>query len=806
MQKRGVSVLLVLTFFLVLSTFAQEEDPNAWISDPALFAATSGAAFDANPELAWQTMQNNPYLLDDPAVMIDALAVYPERTAALIDKRTQSLDNPDNADSFDDEVAHTGVHLVNKNPNAKESWLDKKHNIKMQSNHVEIKSYDGKQITTKIGGPFGAATESIWNPSNEAKITVDGDHYQQGKVTISESGSILYEPSAEAENLNIPETDIITVKTGEQELEYQGNTVQGRLNFLEGQLSVWDEQATINGVSVEPNSIADIINVYFDEGEFDSRHEEGEEYMLMDAEEGTVEFGSGEYRETGTYNLEFNPSNPFLNVGDDGQFRVTDIQAFTSVRIEPRKGLSPVVIVKPNSDMDIQPGATFQNGYQQFEISNRKVLDADTGEFLERGFFEFTGFDDQALEKSRWARRAISSDSDEEYVKRAKTELQKFGVTEFDQESLKKLSTPPSSIPFELVIEGKDGINNLGTPEEPQRVFFDENQNFAVVPESAIKAGKFNPRDPRAVHNNIKGQIQKLTNNKIKVEGEENLNFILDSLEKMPSETVESIRGIEILDLESADAALGIGGVASTDPIQKKITFRTLNQGKFHLDSLSAEQQIGISKDPSFTPYGVLRHEATHTKIRTEESDLESFKLWAKKDLENRRKYGKDYESLEDPLDVGVAKDKLTGVQNEIKLLKEHHDLLRSLPGSRKARWIEVAGDAYVEGGKELKFQPTKEGTTTVGPINGCLSAKGCFDYDEDRAVYAQAVGVWVIIRDQPEFFTPYIAPPGHPKHDPEKYDPRYRQKLDLSHEFGDINDEEYNRIVKNLEINEAGS
>lgn len=126
--------------------------------------------------------------------------------------------------------------------------------------------------------------------------------------------------------------------------------------------------------------------------------------------------------------------------------------------------------------------------------------------------------------------------------------------------------------------------------------------------------------------------------------------------------------------------------------------------------------------------------------------------------------------------------------QNLVRLIQ---DRKKSKAFSFRGRWEQISTRTYSD---EYHSQPD---THSFIPNKGCITYYGCSSFYEDVAEYVALV---VAEERYGDFRKEHIIqPPGHPDHDPAKYDPRYKQKLDLLLEYNFITKADYDKIFEGV-------
>ena len=782
MQKRGVFLVLLILSSLFLSNLAlaffhdqEVVEAQTGVSDAAaeslkqqqtneLFkafdnrdAGTAVQILSANPEF-WQ-------LGGVPEAFANAIVEKPVETAEALnsDNGVALLSkNQDVREAYAEEASKDSA-VLNVAPKAKAALFKQKHDVTLENNEVEVTDYDDLAgvIETEVkynynhGDPFYDEFAAD-NPyfADRSRVTADSEKYHQGNIKINPHGAAVFEPNPELEQLDLPETDTLTIAIPEGEsltyiadkdteikdesgnpVYYNTHRIKGTVHVDQGQVIIWNEPATINEVEIAPKEEKQGVNLYFDGKEHQGT------YISMNNQERVMMFGRDEYLPEG-YTVSFEPGNPYL---ETGYVSIGILLADTDVTVANRGSERiPLVTIEGETTAEVN----LVNGHQKYTIVNEESLEGN------KGVFRYNGPD--LLQKEK------------------------------------------SSAPFILVLKGKNGENLLGTEKERQKIIFDEKQNFAVIPEENEE--KFERKNSRAVYEQLRSTIQTKYDIRLSA-GEQDLSFVIDELEKMTPSVRDGIDAIQILTREEMDTACGPTAYGCTDEVTKTVSIQEISSGRFK---------------ETFLPQGVLHHEATHAKIRTEDRTLDSYKAWAKEEMSMRRFYAEDYRSYVEGSgsearlseeykiylkDAGFSLGEIEKFEEDVKevyILREQYDKERSQPNAYKTQWEAVAGPVY----KSPAEEKLKEGVQWPGlPASGCLNPYGCSNYDEDRAEYNRYVKTV-----DTSFFIPLLTPPGNPKHDLSQYDPRYRQKLDLLLEFRDISQEDYDRIVNAVETKEGSS
>ncbi|VVB80010.1 Uncharacterised protein [uncultured archaeon] len=124
----GVVLFLFVIFFVSSSL---EENPQQ--------------AFSENSSSAWETLNQNPDLLENPSVLNATFNDNPFLASQLINENPSLLDNEAVAKRFNEEVSRN-ISLLNLNPDAKKFWFKQRGII---DEGVELDGYDGTTIQTR---------------------------------------------------------------------------------------------------------------------------------------------------------------------------------------------------------------------------------------------------------------------------------------------------------------------------------------------------------------------------------------------------------------------------------------------------------------------------------------------------------------------------------------------------------------------------------------------------------------------------------------------------------------------------------
>ena len=198
-------LLVVLSFLLIFviadddfftedATFETFQTSDPWSEDnfKDSFLLDPAAGFQQNPEMAWQTLESDPYMLiSTPDFAATAFDNDPSRVVAIINSNTQLLvSSPTLLQEFDSQIVGK-VHLLNDNPNAKQTWLKEKfkHSITMASSTTKIVGYDGATVQTETA----SFSPDLLPTGASYKIMADGTLQSTGKFSGTFTGDINYD-------------------------------------------------------------------------------------------------------------------------------------------------------------------------------------------------------------------------------------------------------------------------------------------------------------------------------------------------------------------------------------------------------------------------------------------------------------------------------------------------------------------------------------------------------------------------------------------------------------------------------------
>jgi|GEM_PF-5720319 len=337
-------------------------------------------------------------------------------------------------------------------------------------------------------------------------------------------------------------------------------------------------------------------------------------------------------------------------------------------------------------------------------------------------------------------------------------EIAKFGL-EFVQGA-------KGSVPFALSLVDNPEEDTF---QEIHRVIFDNSQNFIVAPEDKLpevfecKTCTVDFRESKVLFDYSTARIlkkSKIQHIEIDSDNPVVLYRISQMLDKLPPAIKDSILELQIVSKSRIHELCGekTGGCAK-----------------------SSSRRITIPEDASDK---LLYHEAAHTF---------TFQLDHDEQLgdEEKRKLYQLYKKRELAIKRGVPTPSLPEMsQFEIALAKSYTPS-RASPGEFRKKWEEIAGDVY---GKDLGEKVIADRNAVSwsdgggDPRYGCVRPYGCNNIYEDIATFVEP-----IVNKDFAFYQALITPGS------KRYDSRYRQKLDLLHEYGFMVDEDYQKIVGDI-------
>ncbi len=197
MKNRFILTILLLTVLSLIQVIADDESVSWEGYDQSmtdedfqnLFEEDPVGAFSVDPTRAWQTVETNPYLMEDPDILDSTFNQDPIKAANMINKEPSLMDNSDIANRFDQE-AQRNVHVLNDNPMAKKKWFSFKG---ITDEGAEVESYDGTIVKTK--GSESTTFNINDHPgarvlSSGKLILSNGAEISSAEVTKAEDGRI----------------------------------------------------------------------------------------------------------------------------------------------------------------------------------------------------------------------------------------------------------------------------------------------------------------------------------------------------------------------------------------------------------------------------------------------------------------------------------------------------------------------------------------------------------------------------------------------------------------------------------------
>ncbi|MBI2147781.1 hypothetical protein HYU19_04890 [Candidatus Woesearchaeota archaeon] len=350
-----------------------------------------------------------------------------------------------------------------------------------------------------------------------------------------------------------------------------------------------------------------------------------------------------------------------------------------------------------------------------------------------------------------------------------------------------------NSVPFTMLLQDEAGNNLLGTGAEKEKIVFDNANNYVIVPESfaeeeiECKACAADVGESEALYELAKVSFREHSSIRSITVTDANYHvayLMSRMLDDLPPAVRESVLELEIVPDGMLSERCGKGASGCSFLGMNRII-------------------VGDHVSPA-TFYHELAHTLTYTIEQREAVEAE----WQLKEyqLELERKYNagftpqvvyQDHDGIRTyltPCDgctfshIYFGKQSLTSEDAEI-IQQFAESSLREREQSFTARWAAIAGDVY---GKDLTKDPDMVeplpaawADEQVGPRNGCVRAYGCNNAHEDIATFVEPIA-----EGDYDFYKPLITPGSS------QYDKRYKDKLDLLHEYGFISNEDYRKIT----------
>ncbi|MBI1971219.1 hypothetical protein HYS47_05715 [Candidatus Woesearchaeota archaeon] len=343
-------------------------------------------------------------------------------------------------------------------------------------------------------------------------------------------------------------------------------------------------------------------------------------------------------------------------------------------------------------------------------------------------------------------------------------------------------------LPMTMLFNDEKGENMLETLGKKEKLIMDEQGNFVIIEESMpaettecfscardILANSDVEQYNVLLYHRLGREILTLGNiGELRTKGDPYIaRLLLSSLHDLPPELLKSVRNINVVSRER---------------------LKELCKSK-NIDGCASEG--GIIYLPEDFSRETVFHEAGHTRTLDLAQDVTRAEMEFKAyELVLLRKYGEDISanSRETVWTLATEEEtqRLSALQQKAEQEEQKDDL--------EERWETIADDVYgttlLKEPEEGRDYSTEWKDNTKGPRQGCIRAYGCNNYLEDIATFVEPIA-----NGDHEFFTRegLIMPPGHPLYDSAKYDPRYKQKLDLLLEYQFITEEDYRKILQPL-------
>ncbi|MDP6547380.1 MAG: hypothetical protein QF917_00255 [Candidatus Woesearchaeota archaeon] len=351
----------------------------------------------------------------------------------------------------------------------------------------------------------------------------------------------------------------------------------------------------------------------------------------------------------------------------------------------------------------------------------------------------------------------------------SKFEKGKFSDLQFLPDEAKGKTSTPLSV-FYVDSNG----NNYLKKESEQKIIFSNFNEMAIIPKDKSEGWTVTTEEydyaPSKVSeelyfNNQQISIEQLKAKypSLKIEGTADsvsLKRISDTLDHLPEELTKSIKTIHL----KTDEEFAQDGEPTTTSAYVD------NNGEMHLRISSLKEHT-------------IYHELTHVYFHNYKNEVgvtqlkqEYFDTWKKIDKIKA-------ENPNDP--------QLSGLYQQVGELYDAFDKKRK-ENPLKKEWLEVVGGDAVyadvlekyEGYTVWKDIADKDSDEAQAARNGFVRSYSATNIDEDIATFVEKVYT------NPDFYKPLITP------NSEKYDVRFKQKLELLKKYGFITPEAYKRIA----------
>lgn len=204
--------------------------PETEVSFEESFKDNPSEGFNTNPSKAWQTVESNPNMMDDPKVMDAAFSNDPQKATNIINKNPNLMNNQKIYDKVE-QAAQDDTHILNNNPKVMEKFLSQK-GINVANDKVQLASYNANGDVTTRGS--GATNFNIQEHAGAtiledgSVVLADSTQVSGASISLNQDATINidggYTDVSDTENANIHVTNgevqrgdmIYTSSTNEQ--------------------------------------------------------------------------------------------------------------------------------------------------------------------------------------------------------------------------------------------------------------------------------------------------------------------------------------------------------------------------------------------------------------------------------------------------------------------------------------------------------------------------------------------------------------------------------------------------------------
>lgn len=310
-----------------------------------------------------------------------------------------------------------------------------------------------------------------------------------------------------------------------------------------------------------------------------------------------------------------------------------------------------------------------------------------------------------------------------------------------------------NAVPFTLQFTNEEGQNIFG--EEPQKIIFDNDKNYFIMPidfpaeEGECLACMVDISKSTALYNYYSEKSSKIEDMPLIITDNAAVTArLIEDLQQLPQNLRKDLWKIKIVPDDKIEEAC---------------------EQPFSIGCTRSSREIIL---PEHYDFSTLYHEAAHTKVYAiEQVQGSARKEWTIENIELLQAHNQEF------INAMSEEEKIAYMElNELKYQEEQETF--------ESRWEAIAGNVY---GKDLQEEALAIRWTdgTEEPRNGCMKPYGCNNLHEDVATHLETFGK----RDY-GLFKELIDPTNA------KYDPRYKQKLDLLYEYEFITEEQYNQSI----------